>query len=193
MVCHMDNKYTDYLKGKCLIAAPSLEDERFRHAVVYLCSHSAQGAMGFVVNQKITEFSFFDLVMQLPISFGAAIPPIALYQGGPVDKVRGFVLHTTDYCQGDCMETGGGVSISSSVDILSDISKGCGPKESIIAMGYANWAPGQLEKEIIANDWLVASASEELVFKTKDEEKWQKALDELKIDINRLSHFAGRA
>ena len=189
----MDNSQSYYLKGKCLIAAPSLDDESFNRAVVYLCAHSAQGAMGFVINHKITEFSFSDLAMQLPIRFGAAIPPIALYHGGPVDKVRGFVLHTTDYLQGDCMVTGGGVAVSSSVDILSDIAMGDGPRESIIAMGYANWAPGQLEKEIIANDWLVASASEELVFKTKDEEKWQKALDELKIDINRLSQFAGRA
>ena len=189
----MDNSQTNYLKGKCLVAAPSLEDERFEHAVVYLCAHSAQGAMGFVINHKITEFSFLDLAMQLPIRFDMSIPPPALYQGGPVDKVRGFVLHTTDYLLGDCVVTGGGVAVSSSVDILSDIAKGDGPRESIIAMGYANWAPGQLEKEIITNDWLVTSASEELVFKTKDEEKWQKALDELKIDINRLSQFSGRA
>ncbi|MBE6458370.1 MAG: YqgE/AlgH family protein [Alphaproteobacteria bacterium] len=189
----MDNSQTNYLKGKCLVAAPSLDDERFEHAVVYLCAHSAQGAMGFVINHKITEFSFLDLAMQLPIRFDMSIPPPALYQGGPVDKVRGFVLHTTDYLLGDCVVTGGGVAVSSSVDILSDIAKGDGPRESIIAMGYANWAPGQLEKEIITNDWLVTSASEELVFKTKDEEKWQKALDELKIDINRLSQFSGRA
>ena len=172
----MDNSQTNYLKGKCLVAAPSLDDERFEHAVVYLCAHSAQGAMGFVINHKITEFSFLDLAMQLPIRFDMSIPPPALYQGGPVDKVRGFVLHTTDYLLGDCVVTGGGVAVSSSVDILSDIAKGDGPRESIIAMGYANWAPGQLEKEIITNDWLVTSASEELVFKTKDEEKWQKAL-----------------
>ena len=189
----MDNSQTNYLKGKCLVAAPSLDDERFEHAVVYLCAHSAQGAMGFVINHKITEFSFLDLAMQLPIRFDMSIPPPALYQGGPVDKVRGFVLHTTDYLLGDCVVTGGGVAVSSSVDILSDIAKGDGPRESIIAMGYANWVPGQLEKEIITNDWLVTSASEELVFKTKDEEKWQKALDELKIDINRLSQFSGRA
>lgn len=189
----MNNSQINYLKGKCLVASPSLDDERFRNSVIYVCAHSVQGAMGFVVNQKITEYSFIDLAMQLPINFGPAVPPLALYHGGPVDKVRGFVLHSTDYLPQDCLETGGGVAISSSVDILSDIARGTGPRESIIAMGYANWVPGQLEQEIIANDWLVADSSEELIFKTKDEEKWQKALDELKIDINRLSRFCGRA
>ncbi len=193
MVRSMDNSKITYLQGKCLVASPSLDDERFRNTVVYLCAHSPQGAMGFVVNRKITEYSFLDLVMQLPVNFGHAIPPLALYHGGPVDKVRGFVLHTTDYHGGDCVETGGGVSVSSSIDILSDIAKGAGPKESIIAMGYASWAPGQLEREIVADDWLVAPSSEDLVFKTKDEEKWQRALDELKIDVVRLSQFSGRA
>ncbi|MBQ8662117.1 MAG: YqgE/AlgH family protein [Alphaproteobacteria bacterium] len=189
----MDNAQIKYLKGNCLIAGPGMEDEHFKNTLVYLCAHSAQGAMGFVINRKIVEYSFIDLAVQLPINFAAAIPPLALYQGGPVDKVRGFVLHSTDYLPDDCVETGGGIAISSSIDVLSDIARGCGPRESIIAMGYANWAPGQLEKEIIADDWLVAPASEELVFKTKDEEKWQKALDELKIDVNRLSLFSGRA
>ncbi len=189
----MDNNEKKYFKGKCLVATPSLDDERFKNTLIYICAHSEQGAMGFVINRKITEYSFSDLALQLPINFGPCVPPLALYHGGPVDKIRGFVLHSTDYLPDDCVETGGGVAISSSIDILADIAHGTGPKESLIALGYASWAPGQLEQEIIANDWLVAPACEELVFRTKDEEKWQKALDEINIDINRLSCFSGRA
>ncbi len=189
----MNNDQIKYLKGSCLIAGPGMEDETFKNTLIYLCAHSAQGAMGFVINRKIVEYSFIDLAMQLPINFGPAIPPLALYHGGPVDKIRGFVLHSTDYLPEGCVETGGGIAISSSIDVLADIARGFGPRESLIAMGYANWTPGQLEKEIIANDWLVVPASEELVFKTKDEEKRQRALDELKIDVNRLSFFSGRA
>lgn len=191
------NKMTDnnqnYLNGKCLISMPNLNDERFERSVVYICSHTKEGAMGFVVNKKIKEFSFADLASQLPISNIHPRTPIDLYQGGPMDKVRGFVLHSTDYLKGDSMVIGEGIAVSSSIDILTDIAFGHGPRDNLIALGYASWAPQQLEQEIINNSWLVASSSPELVFRTKDEDKWQKALDSIGIDINRLSGIAGRA
>ena len=93
----MDNNEKKYFKGKCLVATPSLDDERFKNTLIYICAHSEQGAMGFVINRKITEYSFSDLALQLPINFGPCVPPLALYHGGPVDKIRGFVLHSTDY------------------------------------------------------------------------------------------------
>ncbi len=189
----MEKNTANYLTGKCLISTPSLDDERFEQAVIYICSHSKDGAMGFVVNKKIKEFSFADLAMQLPIDFSRPITPIDLYQGGPLDKVRGFVLHSTDYLRGDSIEPGGGIAISASIDVLTDIAFGNGPKENLIALGYANWAPQQLEQEIINNCWLVAPASPELVFRTKDEDKWKKALDSLGIDPARLSAISGRA
>lgn len=190
---NMDKKPNNYLNGKCLAAMPHMADSRFAKSLIYICSHSKEGAMGFVINKKIKEFSFSDLAEQLPISTTKPVAPIDLYQGGPLDKVRGFVLHSTDYCKGDCLTPGGGVAVSSSMDILTDILFGCGPKENLIALGYASWAPEQLEKEIINNDWVVAPSSAELVFRTKDEEKWQKALESIGIDVNRLSEFAGRA
>ncbi len=180
-------KEENYLTGKCLVSMPGMNDERFAGSLIYVCSHSRDGAMGFVVNKKIKEFSFADLANQLPINIVRPMTPIDLYQGGPLDKVRGFVLHSTDYLKGDSIVIGEGIAVSSSVDILTDIAFGNGPKDNLIALGYASWAPQQLEKEIINNDWLVAPSSPDLVFHTKDEEKWQKALDSIGIDLTRLS------
>lgn len=180
-------KEENYLTGKCLVSMPGMNDERFAGSLIYVCSHSRDGAMGFVVNKKIKEFSFADLANQLPINIVRPLTPIDLYQGGPLDKVRGFVLHSTDYLKGDSIVIGEGIAVSSSVDILTDIAFGNGPKDNLIALGYASWAPQQLEKEIINNDWLVAPSSPDLVFHTKDEEKWQKALDSIGIDLTRLS------
>lgn len=189
----MQKDDTYFLAGKCLISTPMMQDEQFEKAVIYICSHSKDGAMGFVVNKKIKEFSFSDLAMQLPIDISEPVSPIDLYQGGPLDKVRGFVLHSTDYSREDSLLPGGGIAISSSVDVLTDIAFGTGPKENLIALGYANWAPQQLEQEIVNNCWLVAPASPELIFRTKDEDKWQTALASLGIDPARLSAVSGRA
>ena len=177
---NMNKASENYLTGKCLVSMPNMADERFERSLIYICSHTKDGAMGFVVNKKIKEFSFTDLANQLPISTLKPITPIDLYQGGPLDKVRGFVLHSTDYLKGDSIIIGDGIAVSSS-------------KDNLIALGYASWAPNQLEQEIINNTWLVAPSSPELVFRTKDEEKWQKALDSIGIDVTRLSEFAGRA
>ncbi len=189
----MEKNLTDYLTGKCLISTQALEDENFTRSVIYLCSHSKDGAVGFVVNKRIKEFSFNDLAVPLHINIPYHSTPISLYLGGPLDKVRGFVLHSMDYLRGDTIAPGGGIAISSSVDILTDIAFGVGPRENLIALGYANWAPQQLEKEIINNFWLVAPASPELIFRTKDEDKWEKALETLGIDPLHLSPSCGRA
>ncbi len=181
------------LTGCCLISTPALQDEPFEKSVIYICSHGKHGAMGFVVNKKIKEFSFSDLALQLPINFSRMTASLDLYRGGPLDKVRGFVLHSTDYVNSDSITPGGGVAISASIDILTDIAYGNGPKDNLIALGYANWAPNQLEQEIINNMWLVVPASPELVFHTKDEEKWNCALDNLGVDITRFCTTFGRA
>ncbi len=183
----------NYLTGKCLIAMPHMDDERFDGSLIYICSHTKDGAMGFVVNKKIKEFSFADLANQLPISTIKPIAPIELHQGGPLEKVRGFVIHSTDYVKDDTIVISDNIAVSSSIDIITDIAFGMGPKENLIALGYASWAPQQLEKEIINNTWLVTQPDTELVFRTKDEDKWQKAIDSLGIDITRLSASSGRA
>ena len=183
----------NFLTGKCLIAMPNMFDERFANSLIYICSHSESGAMGFVVNKKIKEFSFADLATQLPIANMNPLVPIDLHQGGPLEKVRGFVLHSTDYIKEDTIVIDEKIAISSSIDIITDIAFGIGPKDNLIALGYASWAPKQLEQEIMNNSWMVVNSSPELLFRTKDEEKWSKALGELGVDVGRLSTFCGRA
>ena len=182
-----------YLTGKCLVAMPSMQDERFANTVIYICSHTENGAMGFVVNKKIKDFSFSDIASQLPIANLNYSLPIDLHQGGPLEKVRGFVIHSTDYIKEDTVVIDDKIAISSSIDIITDIAFGIGPKENLIALGYASWAPKQLEQEIVQNSWMVLTPTTDLVFRTKDEEKWQKAIDALGIDLGRLSEFCGRA
>lgn len=181
----------NYLTGKCLVSMPNMEDERFAETLIYICSHTKDGAMGFVVNKKIKEFSFADLANQLPISTLKPIEPIDLHQGGPLEKVRGFVIHSTDYVKEDTIVIDEKIAVSSSIDIITDIAFGLGPKENLIALGYASWAPQQLEQEILNNTWLVTNPTPELVFRTKDEEKWNKAVESLGIDITRLSSKLG--
>lgn len=183
----------NYLTGKCLISLPHSEDERFADSLIYICSHTMDGAMGFVVNKKIKEFSFADLANQLPINTIKPIEPIDLHHGGPLEKVRGFVIHSTDYVKDDTIIIDDGIAISSSLDVITDIAFGIGPRENLIALGYASWAPSQLENEIKNNNWLIVPSTTELVFKTKDEDKWQKAIDSLGFDISRLSNKVGHA
>lgn len=190
---NMKKPNENYLTGKCLVSMPNMKDERFERALVYIVSHTKDGAMGFVVNKKIKEFSFADLASQLPITLSQPLVPMDLHQGGPLDKVRGFVLHSTDYKKGDTIVIDDQIAISSSLDVLTDIAFGLGPQDNLIALGYASWAPKQLEEEIKNNSWIVAPATPELVFRTKDEEKWQKAFEAVGIDICRLSDCAGRA
>lgn len=183
----------NYLTGKCLVAMPRMEDERFAGTVVYICLHNQDGAMGFIVNKTIKELSFADLAHQLPINPINPASTIEIHQGGPLEKIRGFVLHTTDYIKPDTIVIDQQIAVSSSIDVLSDIAFGNGPEQNLIALGYASWRPQQLEQEIINNCWLVADPTPELVFKTKDEEKWQKAVDSIGIDLNNLSTICGRA
>lgn len=169
------------LTGKCLIAMPNTDGE-FAQSVVYICSHSKDGAMGFIINHRLKEFSFSDLAVDLPFSFQDKGLPISLYQGGPIDKTKGFILHSDEYQISDSITTGGGIAVSSSLEVLRDIAAGKGPKQRIIALGYAGWSPEQLEKEILNNQWLVINATKDLVLGEKDTSKWENALQSLGID-----------
>ena len=182
-----------YLTGKCLVSMPNIADERFNNSLIYICSHNEAGAMGFVLNKQLPNISFSDITAQLPIKVVPNQPEIVLHQGGPLEKIRGFVIHSTDYVKDDTIVIDDKIAISSSIDVITDIAFGTGPKDNIIALGYASWAPKQLEQEIINNTWLVVEPSTELVFRTKDEEKWEKAIQSLGIDLANLSTFSGRA
>ena len=184
--------FDDYdLAGKCIAAMPWIEDERFEKSLIYICSHTKNGAVGFIFNQKLKEFSFSDLAYSLPIDHRKIVDYVDLYQGGSIEKIRGFVLHSPEYSREDTIIIKDQMAISSSVDTLTDIAFGIGPKEKLVVLGYAAWGPNQLEKEIINNSWLVTESSSDLIFRTKDEDKWQKAVDESGIDLSRIITTTG--
>ncbi|MBE6451530.1 MAG: YqgE/AlgH family protein [Alphaproteobacteria bacterium] len=187
---HLNNKY---LTGKCLVATPFIDDERFVDTLVYICSHGKDGAMGFIVNRKLKDFSFADLAVKMPLNPNLNLDSMFLYQGGPIEKIRGFVLHSSEYFKQGTLKIDNNIAVSSSLDVLTDIAYGIGPENNLIALGYSGWEPLQLEKELIHNQWLVVDAHKDLLFNTPDELKWERALDETKIDFNRYINITGYA
>ncbi|MFT4076137.1 MAG: YqgE/AlgH family protein [Asticcacaulis sp.] len=197
-------------QGQLLIAMPALNDQPFNHSVIYLCQHDAEHAMGLVLNQPINGLNFSQMMKELGIEshnpiFARRLATQKIYRGGPVQNDRGFVLHTLDYQLSDVtLDLGGpfisrpdgeeqGVGLTASRDILVDLSGGTGPARSLIALGYAGWGPGQLEAEISQNAWLVAPASQELLFGGDPEHLWSRALASMGIDAGHLSGTAGTA
>lgn len=187
------DKVTD-LDGKLLIAMPGMGDPRFEKAVILMCAHSDEGAMGLIVNKPTTDLSFASLLEQLSIPRAPAGRDIRVHFGGPVERGRGFVLHSSDYAGGPAtMQIGGRFGMTATLDILEALAQGGGPSQALLALGYAGWGPGQLESEIRANGWLVADAQGSLVFSRDDAGKWAGALKGLGIDPLTLSAAAGRA
>lgn len=183
------------LSGKLLIAMPGMGDPRFDHSVVFLCAHSGDGAMGLIVNKPRPELTFGDLLTQLKIDGpGNASADVRVHFGGPVEHGRGFVLHSGDYAGNQAtLRVGRRFGLTSTLDVLEDIVRGDGPAQSLLALGYAGWGPGQLEREIGRNGWLTCDASPDIVFSPADGTKWQRALKQLGIDPLTLSAVAGRA
>ncbi|HEY0218451.1 MAG TPA: YqgE/AlgH family protein [Afipia sp.] len=190
-----------YLDGQLLIAMPVMDDERFARSVIYVCAHSADGAMGIVVNHPAGSIDFPQLLMQLDIIDKAdeiKLPEHAesmkVLKGGPVDTGRGFVLHSSDFSIEDAtLPIDEGISLTATLDILKAIAKGNGPKHAILALGYAGWAPGQLESEIQHNGWLHCPADPDLIFGRNVEDKYRRALNKIGIDVGMLSNAAGHA
>jgi len=190
-----------YLEGQLLIAMPMMADSRFARSVVFLCAHSADGAMGIIVNKPAPHVSFPDLLQQLGvIEDGDAIRlpekarAIRVHAGGPVETGRGFVLHTADFFLRDAtLVTANNVCLTATVEILRAIASGEGPRHALLALGYAGWAPGQLETEIQANGWLTCPADQAIVFDADLDSKYDRAIGKLGIDPRLLSSAAGRA
>ncbi len=183
-----------FLVGQLLVAMPGMGDPRFERAVIFMCAHSAEGAMGIIVNKPTPELRFAALLRQLEIEPPGDIGSTPVHFGGPVEHGRGFVLHSADYAtESGSMSVSPEFSMTATLDVLQDMAKGTGPHRAILALGYSGWGPGQLEDEIRANGWLVAPADPEIVFGEPDPEKWQAALQSLKIDPRLLSGGGGRA
>jgi putative transcriptional regulator len=183
------------LTAKLLIAMPGMGDPRFAGGVVFLCSHSRDGAMGLIVNKRMDEVTFAELLEQLEIERPGAVPDVPVCYGGPVELRRGFVLHSSDYAPRgeEGLEIDGRFSMTATLDILEDIANGRGPRHALLALGYAGWGPGQLEDEIAANGWLTAEAAPDLVFGSHMDGKWEAALRSLGINPLMLSSEAGHA
>lgn len=182
-----------YLTGQLLIAMPQMSDPRFARTVVYVCAHTAEGAMGLVLNKAVDNLSFPDLLEQLNIVPAAGSDEIRVLFGGPVETGRGFVLHSADYLQDATLLIDEGVGLTATLDILKDIAAGGGPREKLLMLGYAGWGPGQLDAEIQANGWLTAPADQALIFGHDLEAKWERALAKLGAGAATLSGEAGHA
>ncbi|CCQ74659.1 YqgE/AlgH family protein [Magnetospira sp. QH-2] len=183
----------DNLAGQILVAMPGIGDPRFEHAVIYICAHGPEGAMGLVVNRLMESLTLPDLLEQLEIDPGGADDRIRIHFGGPVDSGRGFVLHSSDYLQDSSLMVDDQIALTATVDILRAIADGQGPFQSLLALGYAGWGPGQLDGEILANGWLNLPGDPGLVFSPDQEHKWDQALARLGIDALLLSSEAGHA
>ena len=182
-----------YLAGQMLVAMPQMQDPRFERAVVYMCAHTADGAMGLVVNKLVDALSFPDLLEQLEIDAPQAQNRIQVHFGGPVESGRGFVLHSADYVRDATLVIDDAVALTATVDIVRAIVKGDGPSRSLLALGYAGWGPGQLDREIQANGWLSVPAERDLIFGEEQSRKWELAMATIGIDFSKLSGEAGHA
>jgi putative transcriptional regulator len=190
-----------YLDGQMLIAMPTMRDERFARTLIYVCAHSSEGAMGIVVNQAAGNINFPDLLVQLEVIPAAdliQLPTragiVKVLKGGPVETGRGFVLHSSDFfIENSTLPIDEGICLTATLDILKAIARGEGPLSAVLALGYAGWAPGQLETEIQENGWLHCSADTELIFGTDIDAKYEKALHKIGIHLGMLSSEAGHA
>ena len=181
------------LTGQFLISMPSLQDERFDKTVIYMCAHSKDGAMGIIINKKIDYDLYPDLLEQLGIDKPLINKKLYIRYGGPVESGRGFVLHSDEVVQKETLNIAKGIALTSTSEFFEDLSKGNGPKKSILALGYAGWSPGQIEKEILSNSWMTLSADSSFLFDEEVTNKWNKAYNLLGIDPGKLSQYSGRA
>jgi len=182
-----------YLTGQFLIAMPQMADSQFSQTVIYVCAHTIDGAMGLVVNREIDGITFTGLLKQLEIDAPDAGDQIRIMFGGPVESGRGFILHSPDYLHESTLLIGETMGLTATMDILKDIAKGAGPRQSLLALGYTGWAPSQLDQEIQANGWLHAPADDKLIFDDDISARWDGALSILGIDSVHLSGDAGHA
>lgn len=190
---------TGFLNHHFLIAMPGMQDERFSRSVVYVCAHGEDGAMGLIINQ-VQQLGFPDILVQLgivdekeAIRLPLSTRNLPVHHGGPVDRSRGFVLHSDDYTVESSMPVSEDVCLTATVDILRAISLGGGPRRALMMLGYSGWGPGQLEAELGANGWLTCPATSDLVFDGDIDNKYDKILATIGIDPTHLSHASGHA
>ncbi|WP_137156508.1 YqgE/AlgH family protein [Rhizobium sp. FKL33] len=186
-----------FLDGHFLIAMPGMADSNFARAVVYICAHSAEGAMGFVINQP-QQMTFVDILLHLKVigdEDAILLPDAArsmpIQRGGPVETGRGFVLHSDDYLTQSSIPVSDEICLTATVDIIRAMSRGKGPTKAALMLGYAGWGAGQLENEIANNGWLNCPADETLIFDRMLDDKYNRALALMGVNPAMLSMEAG--
>ncbi len=190
-----------YLDGQLLVAMPGMVDERFARAVIYVCAHSPEGAMGIILNRPAANVNMSDLLVQLEIvpeleriHLPEQVSRMQVLMGGPVETSRGFVLHSPDFhISQSTLPIDDGVCLTATIDILRAIAQGRGPQNAVLALGYAGWGAGQLELELQANGWLNCPADAELIFRAPVEIRYEMALRRIGIEPAMLSMEAGHA
>jgi len=171
------------LAGQFLVATPEMQDPRFARTVIYMVRHDATGAQGLVVNRPLREIPLALLLEQTGIESRGVEGTVRLHAGGPVDVLRIFVLHTAEYMSEGTLPVKDGIALTFQPDILDAIARGKGPRRALFAVGYAGWAPGQLEAEMKTGAWARASADEALIFDGDHDTKWDRAMARRKIDL----------
>ena len=182
-----------YFEGQMLLAMPAMTDPRFERAVIYMCAHKDEGAMGLVVNKTLDSIDFRELLGQLDIPAGDSVRDMTVHFGGPVENQRGFVLHSGEYRHDETLMITDQVGLTATLDILRALARGDGPEKSILALGYAGWGPGQLESEFHDNAWLSVPYDDALMFEVDAADKWERAFNSIGVDLSVLSGSAGRA
>ncbi len=188
------------LCGKFIIAMPGMGDARFEKTVIYICAHSDEGAMGFIINQPLEAPTTSEFFCQLEIisqeeslSLTNSVLSNTLHAGGPVEPGRGFVLHSSDFQSEATVEVNKKVSLTATLEVLRAIADGKGPNANMITLGYSGWSAGQLEDEIISNGWLTVDADEDIIFDKRNDTKYSRSLKLLGVDESLLSSSSGHA
>lgn len=182
-----------YLEGKLLLSMPGMGDPRFDRSVIYICTHNKEGAMGLVINSEVDNLTFAQLLDQLDIDCTPPIPEIPIHAGGPVETGRGFVLHSADFVQDSTLIVSETIALTATVDILKALAVGQGPKSHLLALGYAGWGAGQLDKELQSSGWISTSGDDEVIFHTDMYDKWPRAMARMGVDVSMLSASSGHA
>lgn len=183
-----------FLQGNFLVSTTLIQEDCFRHTVVFIANHDKSGAMGLIVNKQLKNAPTAEILKGLSIESdiekGVDLP---LYFGGPVENTRGFVIHSDEYKVNNTVSYPNGISITSEKQAVEDFIQGKGAKDMSLILGYSGWTPGQLEKEIESGAWITVPASKEIIFGTDNDSKWQKAAEDEGIDIFKLTPFIGNA
>lgn len=182
-----------FFTGRCLLALPGMGDPRFERAVIAMCMHDGEGALGIDLGRTVMGVSAGEVFAQLDLEAGEDVDDQPLFQGGPMQTERGFVLHSLDYQRGDTVDVAGRWGLTSSLSVLSDIADGNGPTQWRLALGYSGWGGGQLEEEMTRHGWLVADCPADVMFSADASAIWEAAYRSAGIDPALLSSGFGAA